>query len=208
MEQIGLNELARHIYDKMNWFRGYVAKHPIGKQFKAEHFTPKMPIQEVAQKAYEILKNPEGILIMRQSLYRNTKSMPIPAEVYAYSLYDDAYPLIFLNAQKTLEEQTHLLFVGVIRILLANDGYYSLMFDSSIKDSYAEKVYYNLSELAGSEVFLEPIRTEDSYYERESALSDIFMKAVRDCLYSGKLSNRDAAGLLDVSERTLVAMFP
>ena len=69
-------------------------------------------------------------------------------------------------------------------------------------------MYYEVREMAGSEEFLKPVRENDILREREDSLGALFLQAVSHAVYEGKLSNREAADLIDVSERTLVSLFP
>lgn len=208
MQQIGSRELAQYLHGKLDWLKLFTKSHPLPDAFSAPHIDPKMRPKEAAKLVLAALKNPKGLILMRQSMYRNTKTIPIPHEAHAYSLSDLAYPMLFINAQQSLEEQTQLLFIGVIRLMMDIDGFYSSIFDSSIKESYAEKVYYEVREIAGSEEFLKPVRENDILREREDALGALFVQAVSNAVYEGKLGNREAADLIDVSERTLISLFP
>ncbi len=206
-EQIGLHELAKYLHGKTSWLYKHIKTDQL-PAFCFPHITPKTPIKEAAAQVLEALHNPEGILLMRQSHYRNTKNHFIPQEVHGYTFHHEQHPLIFINTQKSLDEQTQLLFIGMIRIMLAHDGYYSPLFDASLMDSYIESVYYELRNLAGSKEFLQPLREHNPYHEREDALSELFVKAISNAVYSGKLSNRDAGELLDVSEMMVASFFP
>lgn len=208
MQQIGSRELAQYLQGKFDWLKTYIKSHPLPDIFSAPHIDPKMRAKEAAKLVLPVLKNPKGLILMRQSMYRNTKTIPIPPEAHAYSLSDSAHPMLFINAQQNLEEQTQLFLIGIIRLMMDMDGFYSSIFDNSIKESYAEKVYYEVRDMAGSEEFLKPVRENDVLREREDSLGALFLQAVSNAVYEGKLSNREAADLIDVSERTLVSLFP
>lgn len=208
MQQIGSSELAKYLYNKHVWLKAAVKKYPLPDAFQAPHINPNTPIKEAAQQVALVLQDPKGLVLMRQSMYRGTKNIPIPHECHAYSFYDDIHPLLFINAQQSLDEQTQLLFIGIIRLMMSMDGFFSSIFDSSIKESYAEQIYYEVRDIIGSEEFLQPVRTDDPFYEREDALGEVFFKAVRDAVYRGRLNNKDAAELIDVSERVLISIFP